>query len=86
MQIQITKLSESILNDGQPERAIYEYLLETYKNIKSFECVDNITLNTENILESTNNKTTISEIEFIEYVEKAVFLLKTPLGIDICEE
>lgn len=83
MKIQITKLSESILNDGQPERAIYEYLLETYKNIKSFECVDNIDLNTENILYSQNNKKMISESEFIEYIERAVFLLKTPLGIEI---
>jgi hypothetical protein len=71
------------LNDGQPERAIYEYLLETYKNIKSFECVDNIDLNTENILYSQNNKKMISESEFIEYIERAVFLLKTPLGIEI---
>tara|TARA_R110000822_G_scaffold81181_2_gene193034 strand:+ start:1651 stop:1929 length:279 start_codon:yes stop_codon:yes gene_type:complete len=82
------ELAEIILLDGQPERAIHNYLIDTFELIDGARCIDKLEFddklfnkNDFNSFASSslNNEQPLTKDAFIDALENVVHIMKNSL-------
>ena len=78
----LKELSNELIEDGQPERAISEYLLDVYSQVKNIPIITTLKFskddeNTEELVNSASQEWhTVNSEEFIKILETSVWLFK----------
>ena len=74
--INIQKLSEIIIEDGDMTRAIHNHFIDVIDELKGVECIENLELDLENINESKVTYIEAKEKEIVNSIIHASVLLK----------
>ena len=78
----LKELSHELIEDGQPERAISEYLIEVFEEIKDIPIIttlkfdDNAETSEELVNSASQVWSTVTDKEFLEILETSVRLFK----------
>lgn len=82
----LKELSIELIEDGQPERAISDYLLEVYSEVKNIPILTSLKFdekaeNTKELVSSASQVwETVNDDDFIEILETSVRLFKRSLN------